>query len=336
MKNKYIFYSLLISPLFVVFFPSCEEKNIPQEEIHEFDFFDVKDEVNFGYETDESDISFTTAKKWEAVFTDNQNDWCSIEPSSGDAGPSVVKIKVSKNVGDTIRKEKITIRSGNGVQVIRVIQDYVDKMSIVDEEISFPYTAERKTLTFSANKEWKIILLNAENDWCTVTPSTGESGNVTVTVRVTENLGTARTEHLLITVGKLTKKVVVRQDPAPSAILGITKGRYPIYAKNVSEIIQNDLGEGWVLASWEDLLTIEDPVALAKELGFFDGMCAKIIYDGKELYINPWTGQVTDYGYYIEYHQSTMPNDPLDAYGPFTVGIWNFNEIRYLCRYVGK
>ena len=118
MKNKYIFYGLLILFPFAIFNYACEEKIIPQEEVHEFDFFDVKDEVNFGYEIGESDISFTTAKKWEAIFSDNQNGWCSIEPSSGDSGPSVVKIKVSKNVSDTIRTEKITIRSGNGVQIV--------------------------------------------------------------------------------------------------------------------------------------------------------------------------------------------------------------------------
>ena len=73
---------------------------------------------------------------------------------------------------------------------------------------------ERTTISFSTNKDWSVSLAETQSGdhWCTVSPSSGKAGNVTLTILVTSNAGyDDRNVVLKISADELTKNIIINQ-----------------------------------------------------------------------------------------------------------------------------
>lgn len=88
---------------------------------------------------------------------------------------------------------------------------------------------ERTTISFSTNKDWSVSLAETQSGdhWCTVSPSSGKAGNVTLTILVTSNAGyDDRNVVLKISADELTKNIIINQKQKDA--LTLTSDRFEV------------------------------------------------------------------------------------------------------------
>ena len=82
-------------------------------------------------------------------------------------------------------------------------------LSISINSITAPSTGNSTTIVVNSNNPWNV----SGNDWCTVSPSSGEGGEISVTVTIKENTTyDARNCTLTFTSASLTQSIVVNQE----------------------------------------------------------------------------------------------------------------------------
>lgn len=88
---------------------------------------------------------------------------------------------------------------------------------------------ERTTISFSTNKDWSVSLAETQSGdhWCTVSPSSGKAGAVTLTVLVASNTGyDDRNVVLKISAGELTRNIMINQKQKDA--LTLTSDRFEV------------------------------------------------------------------------------------------------------------
>lgn len=311
MKRTKFIYIFVASFILTIFLFSCEK-----EDNNGYDSLSLIEEISFSSEVSEQTISFSTNHKWEIVSS-TENNWYTVTPQKGNAGLNEVTIKVSENIGDNIRTDDLSIKSGDLLQKINILQDYSDQISVVEDELLFSSQGGEQIINLKTNKQWEAALSNPLNDWCELIPSIGDTDAITLSVKVNKNIGEARQETLSITVGKKHQTVLISQEKMPLT-LQVTKNSYPNW-EDADPFIKSEFGEGWILADWQDILRLEDPRGWAIENGFWDGYSCKISFNGNQ--IN------SGMGYYISYYPNGKP-EGFGAHGEyecFFVGLWGMN-----------
>ena len=88
-------------------------------------------------------------------------------------------------------------------------------LTVDETPVTATTVAGSYSIAVSSNGEWTAVVEDAaNNDWCTLTNTSG-NGNGTITINVAENTSlTARTATVKITSGSLTKSVVINQAAA--------------------------------------------------------------------------------------------------------------------------
>lgn len=100
-------------------------------------------------------------------------------------------------------------------------QDYLnptpESETIFNQGFSFTDAAFSQSISFEAGKKWTATLTN--DDWCRITPASGEAGKATIMVSVSKNeTGEARTTSLTITTGSQRKEIAISQSASPVTI----------------------------------------------------------------------------------------------------------------------
>ena len=89
-------------------------------------------------------------------------------------------------------------------------------LSISINSINAPADGNSTTIVVNANNPWNV----SSNDWCTVSPSSGEGGEVSVTVTVKKNTTyDARNCTLIFTSAGLTQSISVNQESNYGVVL---------------------------------------------------------------------------------------------------------------------
>lgn len=307
---KYIF-GVLIFLGFVLL--SCDKNESIESK---YDSFDLIERVRFGGDASEQTITFTTSQKWAIDFS-SETDWYTISPNKGEAGLNEITVAVSENNSDKMRNGSFSIKSGEVAHNIQVSQDFNEHLSVNEDEIHFSNSEGEQSIHFSTNKDWEAVLSDPQNHWCELIPSVGEAGTVEVTVKVKKNTGPARQETLSITSGKKFKTITIFQEEN-KLVLKLTNNTYPNW-EDCQPYVEQEFGEGWIVADWEDILLLDDPRAWAQENGMKDGDCFKITFNGESA--------IWGNGYYIAYFPNGLPEGQGSSadYDCFFVGSWNMN-----------
>ena len=72
-----------------------------------------------------------------------------------------------------------------------VQQEEPDVVSEIISELNFATGTSNQTISFTTNKKWEASLSSPQGDvsWCTLSPTNGNAGSVTINISVTENNG---------------------------------------------------------------------------------------------------------------------------------------------------
>ena len=70
-----------------------------------------------------SDVEFVASEPWSiSLASTRANDWCNIEPMSGDAGDAEVTVTTTPNTTGETRSVDVTIKAGEGARTFTVVQ----------------------------------------------------------------------------------------------------------------------------------------------------------------------------------------------------------------------
>ncbi len=157
----------------------------------------------------ETSFDITSDNAWNITLPSDKR-WCTVSPTSGN-GNATVTVTTTENNTDAVRNLEITITAGERTKTVTVNQTFIPKeLTVSTNKLNFS-TGLATSLTFdvTSNASWNITA-PADNNWCTVSPSSG-TGNAVITVTVKTNIFEARNLSLTLAAGNTNKTVTVSQ-----------------------------------------------------------------------------------------------------------------------------
>lgn len=163
--------------------------------------------LEFDCNAEEKTFAITSNSTW--TITSDQS-WCTVSKSSGNGNENIT-VKVIQNDMDTKRTANVKIACGSISQTVAVSQNGVS-IAVSPQTLSFEYKAGENTVAITSNSSWTVT---SDQDWCTVSKSSG-SNNENITVKVPQNNSAdKRTANVKITCGNKTETLAVTQNGGP-------------------------------------------------------------------------------------------------------------------------
>ena len=172
-------------------------------------------------------LSFTALGDWNASLDDDS--WCKISPSSGNAGDVTLKISPSKNYEAEERTAQLTITSLMLSRSFTLVQEEARVVNIDQKEIR----AGAEGGTFSINVSHNVdctAAMDGEYDWFTVATKAPtkalDNDSIEVTV-LPNNYGWPRSGGITVTSSLGIEYISVRQEAADVFSLSEQSARIP-------------------------------------------------------------------------------------------------------------
>lgn len=165
------------------------------------------DKNNLSFTSTGGSDSFTITSNVNWTITSDQI-WCTVSTSSGSKNGTIT-VYVSENNSIDSRSASITVKAGDMSQTIAVTQAGTNViLQVRESSMSFNSSGGSDTFAIYSNTSWTI---SSNRSWCTVGSLSG-SGNVTVTVRVSENTSTdSRTATITVRADNVSQTIAVNQ-----------------------------------------------------------------------------------------------------------------------------
>ena len=154
------------------------------------------------------DLSFTTNTTWTASSDQN---WCTLSLTSGAKDGQKPTLTIAENTDESSRTATVTIKAGKVSKTVTIKQEGKEADQITISQASFHAPTEEGsiTLTFATNAEWSA---SSSESWCTLSATSGKSGNQRITVSFTGNPEkTDRTTKITLRAGKATQEITIIQ-----------------------------------------------------------------------------------------------------------------------------
>jgi hypothetical protein len=140
----------------------------------------------------------------------SDQEWCTVFPTGGVKNEETkVTIKVTALTTKDQRVATLSLRSGSSSKSVTVTQTPTEVVDLSAKSLSAGAQAQSLTLTVDANCSWSA---KSNQNWCTLSPASGNSGATDVKISVTENTGgSSREAELTFSYGSKTSTVKVTQ-----------------------------------------------------------------------------------------------------------------------------
>ncbi|GHT19815.1 hypothetical protein AGMMS4957_04940 [Bacteroidia bacterium] len=190
-------------------------------------------------------VAVTSNSTWTATVSSG-SEWCTISPAMGiDNG--TITVDVAANGTTSTRSATIIVTNGAVAKTVTVTQPAGDAALSVDKTtIAATDTAASYSIAVTSNSVWAV---SSDAGWCTLTTTvSGMEGTITVNVR--ENITTsARSATVTVTMGLITRKVIVTQAAANDATLTFDKADIEATATAASYSIAITSNSTWGVSS---------------------------------------------------------------------------------------
>lgn len=122
--------------------------------------------INFTSDAGERSISFTASDTWTAAMINNRADeWCSVSPTTGNAGFSSIKIAVAANNTPDERSASVQIKSGSATVTIVVTQKQQDALTVTQSRFDIGAAGGDITVVVAANVNVQYSIDSAASSW---------------------------------------------------------------------------------------------------------------------------------------------------------------------------
>ncbi len=136
------------------------------------------------------------------------------------------------------------------------------ELKVTGEVVLEPEAGVEKTISFHSTREWQAAV-NGSESWLTCSPSSGEAGDVSVTIKTTEtNTGEQRrSSSLILTSGELTKRITIHQEAVEFVKPEQHYYNVPVEGGTLQIVFKTnyDVGSGKLVLSHSDVDWLEWP-----------------------------------------------------------------------------
>lgn len=185
--NKYLYFTILI---FIIFSCGESEPILPKEEPDAVS--EIVTELNFPTGASNQTVTFTTNKKWEASFSSTKGDvsWCTISPTSGNAGEVNITVTTTENTEYDDRNVILSIKTGKTVNNVKITQR--KKYAIILSNSNYEMGEDGETFEIEANANVVLeVLIPSYINWVKVQyPVTRTLSTIKITFIVEKNFTT--------------------------------------------------------------------------------------------------------------------------------------------------
>lgn len=202
------------------------EVSFPAESV---DYF--KNSLDFEYFSGEKTITFYSNVPWKITVDETRSgsQWCSVAPTSGEAGTATVKISVEENTTYDDRISVIRLAYGDSIRNILVNQKQLDALTVTSNRFEIPASGGNIDVDVKSNIDFNVFIADEYKDWIHQKTSNVSRGinltNLTFTIDPSMEYD-KREGNIEIISGE--KKEVINVYQAGDGILTLTKKEFNI------------------------------------------------------------------------------------------------------------
>ena len=197
---------------------SDNEPDVPQNPApvkSKIEIAEADKSVIFTQDAGERSISFFTSENWTASLINNRADeWCSVSPTSGNAGFSSMKITVAANNTADNRSASIQLKSGTATVTIVVTQKQQNALTVAQSRFDVGAEGGEITVAVAANISVEYSIASGATSW--IHPSQGTKTRAMTTSQfaftIDPNTTNEKREDAIIIYGEgLSETIMVYQ-----------------------------------------------------------------------------------------------------------------------------
>ena len=247
-------------------------------------------------------VTFNASTAWSAqAVNDRADGWCSVSPTSGNAGSSTITITAKANTEPDERSASINIKAGTAAQTIKVTQKQKDALTVTSSTFEVPAEGKDINIEVKANVNVTYKIDEQCSSWIKYV-STKALKNSTLTFAVSKNESFDKREgKIIIGEGALCDTIKIFQaGEAPSIVLNkdeyIAKSEGETFAievasnVDVSYHIEYTYEDGTINTDSENWLQESKTRAMSTNTYYFtagtnenyDNRQARIVFTNKE------------------------------------------------------
>lgn len=214
MKLKKISILFILLPLYI-FFTACskENDNAPKQSENIIDF--EQGNMNFTEGAGEQTFSFTTNTAWVVSVASTRNrgvPWCTVAPTSGNAGSHTIKVTTTPNETYDDRSVTVTLKAGAEVKSFVVSQKQKDALLLTNDKFEVDQAGGTVTVEVKSNVSYTATIGEECKDWIKESNSTRALSTTTKSYTVAMNEdGKKREGSIIFSDGSLTETVHIYQ-----------------------------------------------------------------------------------------------------------------------------
>lgn len=182
MKLKKTSILFILLPL-CIFFTACskENDNGPKQSENIIDF--EQGNMNFTEGAGEQTFSFTTNTAWVVSVASTRNGgapWCTVAPTSGNAGSHTIKVTTTPNETYDDRSVTVTLKAGTEVKSFVVSQKQKDAILLTNDKFEVDQEGGTVTVEVKSNVSYTATIGEECKDWIKESNSTPPRQKVTL------------------------------------------------------------------------------------------------------------------------------------------------------------
>lgn len=214
MKLKKTSILFILLPL-CIFFTACskENDNAPKQSENIIDF--EQGNMNFTEGAGEQTFSFTTNTAWVVSVASTRNGgapWCTVAPTSGNAGSHTIKVTTTPNETYDDRSVTVTLKAGTEVKSFVVSQKQKDAILLTNDKFEVDQEGGTVTVEVKSNVSYTATIGEECKDWIKESNSTRALSTTTKSYTVAMNEdGKKREGSIIFSDGSLTETVHIYQ-----------------------------------------------------------------------------------------------------------------------------
>ena len=174
-------------------------------------------------------------------------DWLSVEPASGEAGETPVKIIAGSNATAKDREGKVVF-DNHGRKMELTVTQYWERLDLSAETVALNPQGTGSAadgapcqVDLQASGPWTV----SAPDWITVSPTSGD-GDAVLTVRATQNDIDDRQGEITVTCGRLTGVITVSQEYGSPDFIDLVKEQELVWPTKDTKAAVEAYSPEWV------------------------------------------------------------------------------------------
>ena len=199
--------------------------------------------ADFSTDGGSDEITFTSSAAWTAEVVNSRADaWCSINPTSGEAGNAKITVTTTANDTPDDRTASIIIKAGSASKTINISQKQKDALTVTASKFEVGAEGGEVTIEVKANIDFEYAIEESAKEWITY-QTTRAIKTSTLVFKVAENESEEKREcKIVIKSGEFNETVTIYQaGSTPTIILTKDKFSVPSAANTITVEVKSNV-----------------------------------------------------------------------------------------------